>query len=146
MFYTRCLWPCIVSAQRVGQFDERLGPGTPFPAAEDNDLGFRILEAGYRIIYEPRAVLYHRAWRTERDYVRLRWSYGRGQGGYYAKHASLKDRYMLERMVRDILCRLGQAPRRLWRKQPDKIVSDGLYVLGVVSGAIEWLWTQRRTR
>ncbi len=30
----------------VGGFDERLGPGTPLPGAEDNDLGFRLLEAG----------------------------------------------------------------------------------------------------
>src|SRR5262249_13504567 len=37
----------------VGGFDERLGPGTPFRAAEDNDLGFRLLEAGYRIVIVP---------------------------------------------------------------------------------------------
>jgi hypothetical protein len=30
----------------AGGFDERLGPGTPYPAGEDNDFGFRALEAG----------------------------------------------------------------------------------------------------
>ena len=64
------------AARAVGVFDERLGPGTSFPSAEDNDFGFRLLEAGYRIVYVPEALLYHRAWRSERDYVRLRWSYG----------------------------------------------------------------------
>ena len=39
----------------VGGFDERLGPGLNFPAAEDNDLGFRMLETGYRILYVPEA-------------------------------------------------------------------------------------------
>ena len=41
----------------VGNFDERLGPGTAFPAAEDNDLGFRLLELGYRIYYLPDAIV-----------------------------------------------------------------------------------------
>jgi GT2 family glycosyltransferase len=72
------------AVDEIGDFDERLGPGTSFPAAEDNDYGFRLLEAGYRIIYVPDALLYHRAWRSKRDYLPLRWSYGRGQGAFYA--------------------------------------------------------------
>src|SRR5437899_7923599 len=47
----------------VGGFDERLGAGGEFPAADDNDFGFRLLEAGYQIVYAPQAVVYHRAWR-----------------------------------------------------------------------------------
>lgn len=48
---------------QIGLFDERLGPGTSFPAAEDNDLGYRLLEQGYCIRYVPEAIVYHRAWR-----------------------------------------------------------------------------------
>lgn len=132
--------------EEVGYFDKTLGPGTPFPGAEDNDFGLRLLEAGYRISYVPQAVVYHRAWRSKSDYIPLHWNYGRGQGAYYAKYLSLQDRYMLQRMIRDILHHLGQAPRRLWRRQPYRILSDAVYVLGILSGATEWLWTQRRTR
>jgi hypothetical protein len=39
--------------QAVGGFDTRLGPGTVYPAAEDNDFAFRLLEAGCHIIYDP---------------------------------------------------------------------------------------------
>src|SRR5439155_23952935 len=46
----------------IGGFDERLGVGSHFPSSEDNDLGFRLLEAGYRFIYVPEAVLYHWYW------------------------------------------------------------------------------------
>lgn len=130
----------------VGYFDKRLGPGTPFPGAEDNDFGLRLLEAGYRISYVPQAVVYHRAWRSKSDYIPLYWNYGRGQGAYYAKYLSIQDRYMLQRMIRDILYHLTQAPQRLWRRQTYRIVSDAVYVLGILSGAIEWLWTQKRTR
>jgi cobaltochelatase CobN len=88
--------------REVGGWDERLGAGTSFPAAEDNDLGFRLLEAGYRIAYHPEAVAWHRAWRAERDYLPLRWAYGRGQGAYYAKHAALSDAYMVRRFGADL--------------------------------------------
>jgi GT2 family glycosyltransferase len=133
------------AVNEIGSFDERLGTGARFPAAYDNDFGFRLLEAGYRILYIPEAAAYHRAWRSRRDYFRLCWTYGRGQGGFYAKHVSLRDRYMLRRMVRSILDHLLRFPLRLWR---DRRVAcgDAIYILGLLSGAGEWLLTQRKTR
>jgi GT2 family glycosyltransferase len=127
---------------RVGAFDERLGPGTPFPAAEDNDLGYRLLGAGYRIIYAPEALVYHQAWRPEWDYVLLRWRYGRGQGAYYAKHFSLRDRHMLGRMRSDISRHVRRLPRRVLRLERRLAYRDVLYVLGLLSGAARWLLTQ----
>jgi GT2 family glycosyltransferase len=84
----------------VGPFDERLGPGTPFPAAEDNDYGYRVLEAGCRIEYVPAAVVVHRAWRN--DVVSLRWAYALGQGGFYAKHLRARDWYIARRAGREL--------------------------------------------
>ncbi len=129
----------------VGSFDERLGPGTPYPAAEDNDFGFRLLEAGYRIIYAPEVVLHHRAWRGEDDYIPLRWSYGRGQGAYYAKYLSLGDRYMLRRMRRDIGRHVLKFTHRV-RRERRLAFGDAAYILGILSGATQWLMTQRRMR
>lgn len=79
----------------IGPFDVRIGPGTRFPAAEDNDYGYRLLRAGYTIVFEPGAVVRHRSWRTEADYVALRYAYGRGQGAYYGKYLAQGDWYML---------------------------------------------------
>jgi GT2 family glycosyltransferase len=131
--------------KEVGDFDVRLGPGGPFSTAEDNDLGFRLLEAGYRINYVPEAVVYHRAWRNERDYLPLRWSYGYGQGAYFAKHLSLKDRYMLWRMIRQIKNHALGLTRRIWR-QPPLAYGHAVYILGFLSGTIRWLLTQRLAR
>lgn len=131
---------------RVGTFDERLGPGTRFPAAEDNDLGYRLLEAGHRIAYVPAALAYHQAWRAGRDDLPLRWAYGRGQGAYYAKHLSLTDRHMLDRMRSDLVRHVGRLPRRVWRRERRWAYRDTLYVLGILYGAGEWLLTQRRAR
>lgn len=129
----------------VGDFDIRLGAGGTFCSAEDNDFGFRLLEAGYRIVYAPEAVLYHRAWRDEGDYSPLRWSYGYGQGAYFAKHLSLRDRYMLWRMVRHIKNHMVGFLRRVW-SQPRLAYGDAVYVWALLCGATKWLFTQRMVR
>jgi GT2 family glycosyltransferase len=125
----------------VGYFDPLLGPGTLFPAAEDNDIGLRLLEAGYSIRYEPQAVVYHRDWRSEKEFLWLHWNYGRGQGAFYAKHFSLKDTYMLRRMVRDIV----RFPYRILRRQ-SHIHRDALFVAGLLYGAARWLMMSPRSK
>jgi GT2 family glycosyltransferase len=127
----------------VGGFDERLGAGGEFPAADDNDLGFRLLEAGYRIIYAPQAVVYHRAWRGKREYMPMRWSYGRGKGGFYTKYFSMKDRHILKRMIWDIAQRFFYFPHRLLR-DPHRACGDMVYVAGILCGTAQWIITRTR--
>ncbi|MEO8605422.1 MAG: glycosyltransferase [bacterium] len=60
---THHLWGCNMAIrrhvfERVGGFDERLGPGTGL-ANDDTELGVRIRAAGMRIAYVPAAVVYH---------------------------------------------------------------------------------------
>jgi GT2 family glycosyltransferase len=121
----------------VGLFDERLGPGTRFPAAEDNDFGLRLLAAGYRIVYEPRAAIYHRAWRRRSEYLRLQWDYGVGRGAYYAKYAMERDAHMAARMMRDLGVTLGYCAGRLLR-EPLLSAGGAATVLGILSGAVAW--------
>jgi GT2 family glycosyltransferase len=129
----------------LGGFDERLGAGGRYPAAEDNDLGFRLLEAGYGIIYLPEAMLYHRAWRAGSAYPAVRWRYGRGKGAFYAKHLRVADGHMVKRARRDIGHRLARAPRVVWRR-PRFAAGDLLYSLGVLSGGASWLIGSTRRR
>lgn len=131
--------------EAVGGFDERLGPGTPYPAAEDNDLGHRLLEAGYRIVFAPEAVVHHRAWRPRAEFAGLRYGYGRGQGAFYAKHLDLRDRYILRRLAGDTAGRLARLPGRVRRKEKDPW-SELCYVWGVVSGMAGWWRTGRNGR
>lgn len=126
---------------KVGMFDERLGPGTAFPAAEDNDLGFRLLEQGYCICYVPDAVVYHRAWRSKSENLSLEWRYGVGRGAYYAKHMRWQDPYMLSRMLRDmknsVMNFLGHA---IYKR---RLNFDFLFsAMGIFYGAIRWTVVQ----
>jgi GT2 family glycosyltransferase len=132
------------AVEAAGPFDERLGAGARFPASEDNDFGFRLLEAGYRIVYEPAALVHHRAWRTRGDFVRLRWRYGRGQGAFYAKHLAPGDRWMLARLRDELARQVRKVPGRLRGRQARMLAADAAFAAGLVAGMAEWLLTQRR--
>ena len=166
--WQRSTWPFERSAHaEIGGFDVRLGPGTPFPAAEDNDFGFRLLEAGYRIVFDPGAVVYHRAWRDDRSYVALSHGYGRGQGAFYAKHLSFEDRYMLRRMIGTLVNHVRRLPRAAWidahaslavrspstggaprrsSRSPNLARAEIGWIGGFLAGMLEWLITYRRFR
>jgi len=129
----------------VGLFDERLGPGTSFPAAEDNDFGFRLLESGFQIMYVPDVVLYHRAWRQAQAYLGLRWRYGRGQGAYYAKHLRWHDHHMTRRLCSTTLCYTLRSIRALPCRRP-AACGDALYLAGLLTGVMQWLLMQHKLR
>jgi GT2 family glycosyltransferase len=123
--------------EQAGGFDDRLGPGTRFPAAEDNDLGFRLLETGSRVAYVPEATLYHRAWRDRRDQFRHCWAYEMGQGAFYAKHMSLFDRFMLNRLSGQIRSQAVRMVRAcLWNRR--KAYMDALSIGALLFGAVGW--------
>jgi GT2 family glycosyltransferase len=129
---------------RHGGYDERLGPGTPFPAAEDNDLGFRLLDAGFHVVYAPDAVLVHRAWRLRTDYLALRFAYGRGKGAFYSKHAHLSDLHTARRMAIDVSRRGVRTVRLL--AHPRRALGELAYAAGVISGAAQWTVRSARPR
>jgi GT2 family glycosyltransferase len=126
--------------ERVGPFDERLGPGTPYPAAEDNDYGYRLLEAGGRIQYVPAAVVHHRAWRD--DLISLRWAYGLGQGGFYAKHFRVDDLYIARRAVRE-LRRYGALTARCALRGDSRARGYAVSAAALMMGMTRWAFTYR---
>lgn len=122
----------------AGGFDERLGPGTPFPGAEDSDLGYRLLERGVRIVYQPAAVLHHRAWRPMSELLPLRYGYGVAQGAFYAKHSHPGDLHMAGRFVRDLARRARRFPGRVVR-EGRAALADPAFIAGNVVGAFRWI-------
>jgi glycosyltransferase involved in cell wall biosynthesis len=88
---------------RLGGFDERMSVGTPLPGGEDNDFGYRLLQAGFRILYRPGPGVVHHAWRTPEARARLKRDYGVGQGAFYAKHLARADAWIAWRLLRDVV-------------------------------------------
>ncbi|MCA1832724.1 MAG: glycosyltransferase family 2 protein [Actinomycetota bacterium] len=100
------LYPANMAADRraileLGGFDERL------PAAEDNDLTYRWLRAGRRLVYQPDLLVWHHAWRSSEELNRIYVGYGRAQGAFYAKHLRRGDLRMLRFILSDLLHAVG---------------------------------------
>jgi glycosyltransferase involved in cell wall biosynthesis/GT2 family glycosyltransferase len=72
-------------AQRLGGFDEALDTGPPLPGGGDIDLFHRVLRAGFPLVYEPRAVVFHRHRRDEAALHRQYDSWGRSLMAWVAK-------------------------------------------------------------
>jgi GT2 family glycosyltransferase len=122
----------------IGGYDERLGPGTRFPAGEDHDLSLRLLDAGCEVRHVPESVVLHRSWRSRRDVIRLRWDYARGVGGFYAKHASMRDRHTLTRAAGHVRIRLRRAVRSVV-SSPRTTAAEMISIAGLLAGMAEWL-------
>ncbi|MHB8465897.1 MAG: glycosyltransferase [Acidimicrobiales bacterium] len=91
---------------QIGGFDELLGAGGRFRAAEDLDLIDRILLGGRTGRHEPAALAWHDQWRTKAELVRLDWAYGTGMGVRIAK-LRRTDRPRARRELRDALWTFG---------------------------------------
>lgn len=72
---------------RLGRFDEFLGPGGHFPAAEDTDVLLRAERLGIATLTTPKAVVRHKyGWRYgARAVWGLQRNYARGNGGLAGK-------------------------------------------------------------
>jgi GT2 family glycosyltransferase len=81
--------------ERIGGFDEMLGPGAALRAAEDLDVFWRALMSGATGYYVPDAVVVHRQWRTRTGMLRAYHGYGVGTGAFTMK------RYRLAREAPD---------------------------------------------
>jgi O-antigen biosynthesis protein len=73
----------ILDDPRVGWMDERLGPGVPSGAGEDLYFFYRILQAGHRLVYEPRAWGWHEHRRTMPELRKQLFNYSKGNIGYH---------------------------------------------------------------
>ena len=64
--------------RKLNGFDEALDTGRPLPAAGDHDIFYRIIRAGYSIVYEPCFLVFHEHRREVKALLRQYWSWGQG--------------------------------------------------------------------
>lgn len=71
--------------QAIGGFDEALDTGAPLPGGGDIDMFYRVIRAGYPLVYEPRYLVFHQH-RQELDKLRRQyWSWGLGVMAFITK-------------------------------------------------------------
>ena len=105
-------------AERLGRFDECLGAGSDFPAAEDTDYKLRLEAAGVRMLTTPRAAVVHtngvrHGWKAMLSSQR---NYATGNGAMAGKLTLLGDargKEWLEDTRRECRAALGRPDRAL---------------------------------
>lgn len=85
----------------AGAFDEVLGPGAPLLTAEDHDITYRVLKAGYAILNVPDAYVVHHGFRCWREAKTLMRRSGFGMGAAYMKYLRLGDVAILPTLLHD---------------------------------------------
>jgi len=73
----------IFSHPRIGMLDTALGAGSPTGCSEDSDLFYRVLAAGFTVMYEPAAYVWHHHRREMRALRRQIYSYSKGHVAYH---------------------------------------------------------------
>lgn len=79
--------------ESLGGFDERLGPGSRFPGAEDMDFNYRLLRAGFRAVTTPDVWLLHHQRRPAEELPGLFYRYNLAHSAFCAKHLRAGDLY-----------------------------------------------------
>ncbi|MBW4681913.1 MAG: glycosyltransferase [Microcoleus vaginatus WJT46-NPBG5] len=63
---------------QLGGFDDALDTGAPLPGGGDLDIFYRVIRAGYPLVYEPQYVVYHQHRREIEKLRRQYWTWGLG--------------------------------------------------------------------
>ena len=121
-------WAC----NRIQGFDEVLGGGGPLQSAQDFDFAYRLFRAGFAILLEPDAVVYHRGFRSLGDWPGVVRSYGIGVGGFYWKHVRAGDPYAARLLAAMLVRESAGVARKLLLRRPAGI--QWKYVTSVFSG------------
>jgi len=81
---------------RIGPFDELLGPGAMFEACEDVDIAYRLLKHSQETLYSPLVRVYHIQWRSEKEAWSVERNYNIGAGAIFAKYLRCRDLYIVK--------------------------------------------------
>jgi GT2 family glycosyltransferase len=130
----------------IGLFDEALGAGTPTVGGEDCELFARILRAGYCIVYEPRALSWHRHRRSWEELRKTLQGYGIGVYAFWTRMFVINREFSVLRLAWGWL-HSKQIPELFasLRKQPESIPSDLLLaqLRGCVSGPMAYFASRK---
>lgn len=135
----------IFAHPKVGLMHEPLGPGMPSGVGEDAYLFYKILEAGYKIAYDPAAYVWHRHRRDMKALRRQLYAYSKGHVAYQLTTLFRdRDRRALVRLGYELpRGYLWYLKRRLFNGSHYPLAMVGLEVLGHLNGP--WaLWRSHR--
>jgi GT2 family glycosyltransferase len=135
--------------EEVGGFDEALDAGTAARSGGDHEMFARILAGGYRIVYEPAAVSWHRHRRTWPELRETLYGYGVGVYAMWTRKLLFEKEPAVFRHALRWL-RYGQLPHlaRALVHRADAVPLDLLIAQGrgCLAGPVAYFRARRRER
>jgi GT2 family glycosyltransferase len=125
------------SLEDVGLFDESLGAGAPYASAEDTDMLYRLLGAGWAVVCSDEITVVHHDWRSQREQRRLHYGYGRGAGAQTAKHLAAGDTRAVGVAVREAAHHVAMVPRALLAGRLRTASLQVPFLAGLARGFVE---------
>jgi GT2 family glycosyltransferase len=134
----------IFTHPQIGLMDEALGPGMPTGCGEDTYLFYKILKAGYTLVYEPAAYVWHKHRRHLADLRRQLYNYSKGHVAYHLT-TSMRDQDLRA------LVRLGiRLPQTYIRRIKDRLCGRSEYPMSLIliemAGNLAGPWALWRSR
>jgi GT2 family glycosyltransferase len=129
----------------TGMLDEALGPGTECKSGEDHEFFYRILSRGYRAVYDPAAVVWHRHRREWRSLQKVLYGYGVGVFAWWTRALLVEREFDVLRIGLGYFCQ--HHVKNLFRsffRRPGCIPLDLAYA--EFSGALAGPWMYLRGR
>lgn len=135
----------------LGGFDPALGTATLTLGGEDLDAMLRVLLAGYRVVYQPAAIVRHEHQREYEQFERRVWGYGVGLTSCLTKALLENPRLLGPRLLRLLPAGLAYALSSGSAKNQDKQDDyprelTRLELRGMARGPIAYLRSRRRHR
>lgn len=122
----------------VGYFDERLGPGTLSKAGEELDMFYRVLKAEKLIVYEPRAIIFHRHRQTEGELVNAVYTCGTGVAAFLKKQMKKGDFQLLLYYVGRIINLLVASASYRQKGEKDIAYLSSMELKGWIDGLFKY--------
>jgi glycosyltransferase involved in cell wall biosynthesis len=124
---------------RLGRFpfDVRLGPGTRFPGAGDEDFARRAVKSGIPIVYEPSIMVRHHP--RSRAWARMAYSHSIGNGAMLAKELLSGHPEAVVPLIYTLTVQLVKTGKALLQVDGDGAVTRFLTGAGVALGFGRWL-------
>lgn len=107
--------------RHINGFDPVMGSGRPNLAAEDMDAFFRVVDGGFKIVYEPSAIVHHFHRRDYQGLLRQHLGYGLGMTAFLTKCVISRPRHTINVLKGIPLCLawLARSRSRANRRQTD---------------------------
>jgi GT2 family glycosyltransferase len=122
--------------QDIRGFDEMLGPGAPFRAANDIDFSIRTLIAGYFVYETPSVTVVHQGFRTWEQGRELIHNYLYGLGAMHVKHLKCGHWSLLYYLFRLVGRWAFRHPAIDFGHLPPRLLRLAAFARGFLAGAL----------